>query len=64
VSELPDSRIVSTDRTDRGVIITFADGKSALYPNSLLRAVYLKAEILSDWKVDQPIHAEDKSDTQ
>lgn len=59
VSEPADSRIVSVDKTDRGVIITFADGKSALYPNSLLRAVYLKAEIVSDWKVDPSISADD-----
>jgi hypothetical protein len=64
MSEPNDSRIVSADRTDRGVIVTFADGKSALYPDSLLRAVYLKAEILSDWKVDQSISAEGKSDAQ
>jgi len=39
--------VVSVDRTARGIIVTFADGRSALFPGELLYAMLSQAEDLS-----------------
>jgi hypothetical protein len=40
----PNPRVVEAERMDNGVIITFDDGKYAIYPASLLYATFAKAE--------------------
>ena len=47
-NESTDPRIVSADMTDRGIIVTFADGKCALYTSSFLRGKFLYAEIIPE----------------
>jgi hypothetical protein len=39
---------VTADTTERGIIVTFADGKCALYTASFLYAKLLYAEIIPD----------------
>jgi hypothetical protein len=50
----PDPRVVSSDRWDSGLIITFDDGKAAFYPTALLYASLSQAQELpseseGDW---------------
>lgn len=40
-------KVVSVDRMARGVIATFADGRSALFPGELLYAMLSEAEDLT-----------------
>jgi hypothetical protein len=44
----PKIRVRSAERVSRGLIITFDDGKSALYSASLLRDTFLQTEELTD----------------
>jgi hypothetical protein len=44
----PEPRIISVDRLSGSVVITFADGKSALYSASLLHGTLLQAEELEE----------------
>jgi hypothetical protein len=39
-------RVVSADTTDRGIIVTFADGKCALFNASFLYAKLVYAELI------------------
>jgi hypothetical protein len=41
-------RVVSAERLEKGVIITFDDGKCALYSASLLHATFPQAEQVSE----------------
>ena len=41
-------RVVSAERLEKGVIITFDDGKCAVYPTSLLLAIFPNAEEIID----------------
>jgi hypothetical protein len=41
-------RIINVDRLDNGVVVSFEDGKSALYPASLLLEMFDKAEDMKD----------------
>jgi hypothetical protein len=47
----PKIRVRSAERVSRGLIITFDDGKSALYSASLLRDMFSQAAELkeADW---------------
>ena len=47
----PKIRVRSAERVSKGVIITFDDGKSALYSASLLREMFSQAAELkeADW---------------
>jgi hypothetical protein len=47
----PEHRVISEDRTRRGLVITFEDGKSALYSASLLHITFSQAEEVkeTDW---------------
>jgi hypothetical protein len=42
----PEPCVIFADRWDRGIIITFADGKCALYSASLLHGTFPQAEEL------------------
>jgi hypothetical protein len=44
-----DSRIISADRTSSGIIVTFEDGKSAIYSATLRRAMFSQAQELLDF---------------
>jgi hypothetical protein len=44
----PTPRVLSAERLERGVIIDFEDGKSAVYSASLLYSVLPRAERLPD----------------
>jgi hypothetical protein len=44
-------RITAAERLRKGVVITFDDGKSALYSIALLRSTFRLAEDLTDWKL-------------
>jgi hypothetical protein len=48
-----DSRIISVDRTSSGIIVTFEDGKCALYSTTLLRAMFSQAQELLDSDKDE-----------
>jgi hypothetical protein len=50
----PKIRLRSAERVSGGLIITFDDGKSALYSASLLRDTFLQAEELTDPNWDEP----------
>jgi hypothetical protein len=41
-------RIVSAERLGGGIIITFEDGKSALYPAALMYSMFHQAERLDE----------------
>jgi hypothetical protein len=41
-------RVISADRLSKGIVITFDDGKSALYSASLLRRTLPQAEQLDE----------------
>ena len=43
----PEPRVVSVDKLAKGVVITFDDGRSALYSASLLYAVFPQADELN-----------------
>jgi hypothetical protein len=47
-----DPRIVGADRLAGGVVITFDDGKAALYPASLLYATLPQAQQIADDELD------------
>jgi hypothetical protein len=49
---MPPPGIVSVDKTGRGIIVMFDDGKSALYTASFLYSQLLYAEAVYDDKVD------------
>ena len=40
--------VVSAELSTRGVVITFADGQSALFPSELLYSVLPAAEVIPD----------------
>jgi hypothetical protein len=40
--------VISADRISRGVVITFDDGKCALYSSDLLRGTFPQAEELKE----------------
>jgi hypothetical protein len=44
----PPPRVISADWTDRGIIVTFEDGKCAPYTSSYLYGKLLYAEIIPD----------------
>ena len=44
----PEPRVVSAEKLSRGVVITFDDGKSALYSASLLHETFPQAEELKE----------------
>lgn len=48
-----DSRIISADRTSNGIIVTFEDGKCALYSTTLLHAMFSQAQELLDSDEDK-----------
>lgn len=50
----PDPRIISCDRMDSGIVVSFDDGKTALYSAALLRAALPQARVMpsdseDDW---------------
>jgi hypothetical protein len=47
----PAPRIVSADRFNDGLLITFDDGRCAFYPSALLNAVFSQAE---EFKENEP----------
>ena len=47
----PQPRIIYAERLGDGVVITFEDGKTAVYPASLLRSVFDQARELRE---DEP----------
>jgi hypothetical protein len=49
-----DPRIISADRMDGGVVISFDDGKTALYPATLLRAMLPQAKQMNDADFGKP----------
>jgi hypothetical protein len=53
-------RIISVDRTSRGIIVTFEDGKCALYAASFLYSKLPYAETVYNDEVEDD---EDRSDT-
>jgi hypothetical protein len=48
MDDKPIPKIVEAERTSRGLLITFEDGKQALYSNVLLHQLYHVADILSE----------------
>jgi hypothetical protein len=48
MAELPKNRVCSVELFRNGVIITFSDGKCALFPAEILYATLPKAQELSD----------------
>jgi DUF971 family protein len=46
-------RVIEAERLEDGVIITFDDGKHAIFPASLLRANLPQAEAMSDSKPEE-----------
>ena len=46
--------VISADRIGRGVVITFDDGKCALYSSDLLRRMFLQAEELTETDLAEP----------
>jgi DUF971 family protein len=41
-------RVISSDKMDGGVVVSFDDGKTALYSASLLRAMLPQAKQMND----------------
>jgi hypothetical protein len=51
----PEPRIVSCDRMDNGIVVSFDDGKTALYSAALLHATLPQARAMpSDSEDDGP----------
>ena len=54
----PEPRIVSSDRMDSGIVVSFDDGKTALYSAALLHATLPQARpIPLDSENDWPPHS-------
>jgi hypothetical protein len=53
MKSVPVPRIVEAERLENGVIITFEDGKHALYPASLLYATLPRAEATNELESDE-----------
>jgi hypothetical protein len=51
-SEQP-PRIVSSERTSTGIVVTFADGRCAFYSASILDAAFSQAEDLTNLPADE-----------
>ena len=45
-------RVIEAERLEDGVIITFDDGKHAIFPTSLLRATLPQAKVVGDSESD------------
>jgi hypothetical protein len=52
MEESTGSRVVEAERTFRGLLILFEDGKRALYPFTLLREMYEMAEKLPETETE------------
>jgi hypothetical protein len=50
----PKPRIVNVDAMDEGIIIAFADGKSAFYSASLFHDLFSQAEAVIDLPSEEP----------
>jgi hypothetical protein len=46
-------RVESVDRLNGGIIVTFDDGKSAVYSGSLLRATFGQAQDITELEEDE-----------
>jgi hypothetical protein len=53
MEELTGSRVVEAERTFRGLLILFEDGKRALYSFRLLREMYEMAEKLPETEPEE-----------
>lgn len=48
-----DPRIVSSDRLDNAIVVSFADGRTALYSAALLDSIFPQAEDVTHLPADQ-----------